>query len=62
MPIGDDSGLVRQLRSKMSQMEKDLTIIHAGVAVVKKKGELAIAMEKYAQDEIMKATRSLHCE
>ena len=62
LPIGDDSGLVRQLRSKISQMEKDLTIIHAGVAVVKKKVELAIAMEKYAQYELMKATRSLHCE
>ena len=59
---GDDSDLMQRLRSKISQMEKDLSIIHAGVAVAKKKGELAIAMEKYARDELIKATQSLHCE
>ena len=59
---GDESGLVWQLRSRISQMEHDLTTIHAGVAVVKKKGELAIALEKYARDELVKATKSLQCE
>ena len=43
-------------------MEKDLTTIHAGAAVVKKKGELAVAMEKCARDELVKATKSLQCE
>ena len=60
--VAGPSSLVRQLRSKISQMEKDLSTIHAGVAVVKKKGELAIAMEKYARDELIKATQSLHCK
>ena len=59
---GDESGLVRQLRSKITEMEKDLTTLHAGVAVVKKKGELAMALETCARDELVKATRSLHCK
>ena len=58
----DESGLVRQLRSKMSEMEKDLTTLHAGVAVVKKKGELAMALESCARDELVKATASLQCK
>ena len=61
-PIGDESVLVQQLQSRISRMEKDLMTIHAGVAVVKKKGELATKLEQYAQDELIKATESLHCE
>jgi hypothetical protein len=40
--------LVQELRSRIYWMEKDLTTIHARVAIAKKKGELAI--------------ESLHCE
>ena len=58
----DESGIIRQLRNKIAGMEKDLTTLHAGAAVVKKKGELAIAMEKCAQDELVKAMKSLQCE
>ena len=61
-PNKDDSGLVRQLRDRMSAMEKDLTTLHAGVAIVKKKGELATAMEACAWDELERATRSLQCK
>ena len=61
-PIGDESALVQQLWSRIARMEKDLMTIHAGVAVVKKKGELATRLEQYAQDELIKATESLHCE
>ena len=43
-------------------MERDLMTIHAGVAIAKKKGELAAKIERYAQDELIKATESLHCE
>ena len=46
----------------MAEMEKDLTTLHAGVAVVKKKGELAMALETCARDELVKATRSLQCK
>ena len=59
---GDESGLVRQLRSRISEMEKGLATLHVGVAVVKKKGELAMAMETCARDELVKATRSLQCK
>ncbi len=41
-------------------MEKDLVAIHAMVAVVKKKGELAIEAEQYAQNELLKSTKSLN--
>ena len=61
-PAGDESGLVQQLRGRISRMEKDLVAIHAGVAIVKKKGELAIEAEQYAQEELSKATESLHCK
>jgi hypothetical protein len=43
-------------------MEKDLMTIHAGVAIEKKKGELVTKVDKYAQDELIKATESLHCD
>ena len=61
-PSGDESELIRKLWSRISQMEKDLSTIHAGVVVVNKKGELATKLEKYAQDELIKATKSLHCK
>jgi hypothetical protein len=43
-------------------MEKDLVSIHAGVVIAKKKGELATSVQQYAQEELSKATESLHCE
>ena len=58
----DESRIIRQLQSKIVVMEKDLTTLHAGAAVVKKKGELTIAMEKCAQDELVKVMKSLQCE
>lgn len=36
-PVGDESWLVQQLRGRISQMEKDLVIIHAEVAILKKR-------------------------
>ena len=59
-PIGEESTVVQQLRSRISQMEKDLVTIHAGVAIMKKKGEMAAEFEQYAKNEMMKATESLH--
>jgi hypothetical protein len=43
--VGNESGLVQQLRSKISRIEKDLVGIHAMAAVVQKKGELATEAE-----------------
>ena len=59
---GNDSEIARQLRNRISQMEKDLVGIHAMAAVVKKKGELAVEVEQYALDELQKATESLNCK
>ena len=59
---GNESELVRQLRNRISQMEKDLVGIHAMVAVVKKKGELAAEVEQYALDRLQTATKSLSCK
>jgi hypothetical protein len=38
LQLGNESVLVKQLRSNISQMEKYLVGIHAMAAVVKKKG------------------------
>jgi hypothetical protein len=59
---GDESGFVHQLRGRISRIEKDLVAIHAVVAIVKKKGELAIEAKQYAQEEALKATESLNCK
>ena len=44
----DKSRLVQELRNKIAAMEKDLSTIFAGTAIIKKKGELALEFEKYA--------------
>jgi hypothetical protein len=43
-------------------MEKDLVAIRAGVAITKKKGELAAQAKHYARKQMMNATESLHCK
>jgi hypothetical protein len=50
--VGNDSEIVRQLRSRISQMEKDLIGIHAMGGAVKTKGELAAEVKQYALDEL----------
>ena len=60
--LNDKSRLVQELRNKIAAMEKDLSTIFAGTAIIKKKGELALEFEKYAREELVKATNSLQCE
>jgi hypothetical protein len=43
-------------------MEKDIRGIHAMAAMIKKKGELAVEAERYAMNELQKATESLNYE
>ncbi|KAK1628374.1 hypothetical protein QYE76_002689 [Lolium multiflorum] len=41
----DESSLVRRLRDQVSSLDKDITSLRAMAALVKKKGEMAIAIE-----------------
>ena len=59
---GSETGLLQQMRTRISRMEKDLLGIHAMAAVIKKKGELAMEAERYALSELQKATESLNCK
>ena len=58
----DESAIIRQLRRRIAETEKNLSIIYAGAAVAKTKGELAMQFEKFAREELMKATNSLSCK
>ena len=58
----DEFRIIRDLRDKIAAMERELAPIYAGTAVIKKKGELALEYEKYAREELIKATNSLQCE
>ncbi|KAK1602313.1 hypothetical protein QYE76_048324 [Lolium multiflorum] len=55
----DESSLVRHLRDQVSSLDKDITSLRAMAALVKKKGEMAIAIEQYALDGLHIATESL---
>jgi hypothetical protein len=59
---GNESELVRRLRNRISQLEKDIVELHAMAAVVKKKGELATEVEQHALDRLRTATESLSCK
>ena len=58
----DESGIIRQLRRQIAETEKNLSIVYAGAAVAKSKGELALQFEKLAGEELVKATDSLSCK
>ncbi len=58
----DESELVRRLRNRISQLEKDMVGLHAMAALVKKKSELATAIEQHALDRLRVATESLSCK
>ena len=58
----DESAIIRQLRKQIAETEKNLSIIYAGAAVAKSKGELALQFEKFAREELVKTTDSLSCK
>ena len=58
----DESAIIRQLRKRIADTEKNLSIIYAGAAVAKAKGELAMQFEKFAREELVKVTSSLGCK
>jgi hypothetical protein len=46
----------------VSSLDKDITSLHAMAALVKKKGEIATAIEQYTLDGLHIATESLGCK
>jgi hypothetical protein len=58
----DESELVHRLRSRISQLEKDMVGLHAMAALVNKKSGLATAVEQHAMDRLCVATESLSCK
>ena len=59
---GDESAIIRDLRSQIAAMKADLTRIYAGTAIIKKKGELALEYEGYARKELVDALNFLQCK
>jgi hypothetical protein len=58
----DESDLVRRLRDQISRLNKDITTLHAMAALVKRKSEIATAIEQHALDRLRVATESLSCK
>jgi uncharacterized protein YlxW (UPF0749 family) len=58
----DESDLVRRLRDQVSRLNKDITTLHAMAALVKRKSEIATAIEQHALDRLHIATESLSCK
>lgn len=61
-PVYEESATLRNLREKVSRMEKEMMVIHAGVAVSKKKGEIAAQAAAYAEKEMKDAIEELGCK
>ncbi|KAK1682701.1 hypothetical protein QYE76_043549 [Lolium multiflorum] len=55
----DESSLVHRLCDQVSSLDRDITSLRATAALVKKKGEMATAIEQYALDGLHIATESL---
>jgi hypothetical protein len=53
---------LQRMKSRIAQMEKGMRGIHAMAAIIKKKGELATDMERYALTELHKTIESLNCK
>jgi hypothetical protein len=58
----DVSDLVHRLRDQISRLNKDMTSLHAMAALIKRKGEIATAVEQHALDCLRVATESLSCK
>src|SRR4051794_34043976 len=54
--------MIRQLRGRLADMEKNLPIVYAGSAVAKKKAEIAAELEKYVREELVNVMNSLSCK
>jgi hypothetical protein len=50
------------MKTQINQMERYMSNIHAIVAIINKKGELAVDAERYALGELQKAIDNLSCK
>jgi hypothetical protein len=57
-----ESDWLQQMKTLIIQMARDMRNIHAMPAIIKKKGETAVDVERYALNELQKATDSLNCK
>jgi hypothetical protein len=53
---------IQRMKDRITQLEKDLRSTYALAAIIKKKGEIAADVERYALTELHKATESLNCK
>ena len=53
---------IQRMKDRITQLEKDLRSTYALAAIIKKKGEIAADVERYALSELHKATESLNCK
>jgi methyl-accepting chemotaxis protein len=60
--VVDESEVVHRLRNQIAQLNKYITGIHTMAALVKKKSEIAAAVEQHALDCLRVATDSLSCK
>ncbi|KAK1692756.1 hypothetical protein QYE76_009453 [Lolium multiflorum] len=51
---------IQRMKDRITQLEKDLRSTYALAAIIKKKGEIAADVERYALTELHKATESLN--
>nr|XP_051230264.1 uncharacterized protein LOC127348217 [Lolium perenne] len=51
---------LQRMKTRIRQLKQDMRGLHAMAAIIKKKGELAIDAERYAMNELHKATESLN--
>jgi hypothetical protein len=59
--VSEDDRLQR-MKDRITQLEKDLRSTYALAAIIRKKGEIAADVERYALTELHKATKSLNCK
>ncbi|KAK1613246.1 hypothetical protein QYE76_036919 [Lolium multiflorum] len=65
--IEDSSGAlseddrIQHMKDRITQLEKDLRNTYALAAIIKKKGEIAADVERYALTKLHEATESLNC-
>nr|XP_051211412.1 uncharacterized protein LOC127328890 [Lolium perenne] len=55
-----DGDRIQRMKDRIAQLEKDLRNTYALAAIIKKKGEIAADVERYALTELHKATESLN--